>query len=213
MRPVRPFFAARWLFPEAVFRTGSSGKSLCMTFDDGPDQESTPELLDILDKANVKAVFFCNGSSAEKHPGLITEIKRRGHLVGNHGYRHLNGWKTPAGTYRENAEQAAELTSGELFRPPYGKIGIRQYRQLRKKFRIIFWDVMSYDFDPSFGAERSLKLLAGNIRPGSVIVLHDTPASTCRAFLPGFIRTAENMGFKFETHFEMLHLDTVKSTE
>ena len=197
MRLYRPFFPERRLFPEAVFRIKSSEKTAILTFDDGPHPDSTPELLDILDTMNVSAIFFCSGNAAEKYSELVGEIKRRGHIVGNHGYDHLSGWKSSLKHYCDNAERASGFTSASMFRPPYGRLGIRQYNRLKKSYRIFFWDIMSFDFDIRFGAEKSLDLLKRKLRPGSVIVLHDTPASTCRIFLKEFIETSERQGYKF----------------
>ncbi len=197
IRQARPFYHARWLFPEAVFRIKSSQKTALLTFDDGPSPESTPDLLDILDSADVKAIFFCNGNLAEKFSDLVCEIKRRGHVVGNHGYNHISGWNTSIRAYCDNAARASRFTSGSLFRPPYGRLRIGQYRCLRKSYRIFFWDIMSFDYDLTFGAERSLGLLKRKLRSGSVIVLHDTPASTCRTFLKEFIDASKQRGYKF----------------
>lgn len=198
MRFFRTFSPAGWLFPEALFRIKSPEKTAYLTFDDGPDPESTPELLDILESANVKAVFFCCGYAAEKFPGLVGEIKRRGHLVGNHGYYHLNGWRTSVKKYCDNAEKASHFTSSSLFRPPYGRLRISQYNHLKKSFKIVFWDIMCYDFDPGFGAERSLASLNKRLRNGSIIVLHDTPVSTSRTFLKSFIEDSMAKGYTFE---------------
>lgn len=197
----RPLFPALLLYPEALFRIRNSDKTVCLTFDDGPDPESTPELLNILDTMNVKALFFCSGSASEKYPELVGEIKQRGHIVGNHGYNHLNGWITSVNDYCENAERASKFTSDSIFRPPYGRIRINQYTRLKKSFRIVFWDIMSYDYDISFGAERSLGLLNKKLRSGSIIVLHDTPTSTCRTFLQSFIGESINKGYKFANTF------------
>lgn len=194
---LRPLFPAVWLFTEAIFRIISSEKTVCLTFDDGPDPESTPELLDILDTMNVKAIFFCSGTASEKYPELVSEIKRRGHIVGNHGYNHLNGWRTSVKEYCENTESASKYTSDSIFRPPYGRIRINQYRRLKKSFRIVFWDIMSYDYDIRFGAKRSLGLLNKKLRSGSIIVLHDTPTSTCKYFLKEFIETTAGKGYQF----------------
>jgi peptidoglycan/xylan/chitin deacetylase (PgdA/CDA1 family) len=193
-----PFILASWFYPGALFRIKTSEKILCLTFDDGPDPGSTPELLEILDAMKVKALFFCSGIAAEKYPEMVNDIKGRGHLVGNHSYSHLNGWETPPKTYYEDIYRASQFTSENLFRPPYGRLSISQYKLLSKSFRIVFWDIMSYDYDRNFGADRSLRLLNRNIRPGSVIVMHDTPRSTCRAFLKDFIETSISKGYRFE---------------
>jgi peptidoglycan/xylan/chitin deacetylase (PgdA/CDA1 family) len=197
MRLYRPFYLARRFFPEAVFRITSSEKAILLTFDDGPHPDSTPELLDILDTRNVRALFFCSGDAAEKYPELVGDIKRRGHIVGNHGYNHLNGWSTSVKEYCENADRASRFTSDSIFRPPYGRIRVSQYRRLKKSFRIVFWDIMSYDYDNNFGTERSLDVLKRKLRPGSIIVLHDIPTSTCRTFLKEFIDTSERQDYKF----------------
>lgn len=201
MRFYRPPALARWLFPEAVFRIKTDEKRLCLTFDDGPHPDSTPQLLDILDSAGIKALFFCSGKAAEDFPELMNEIITRGHSVGNHGYLHLNGWITPLKRYCEDTDKASTVTSTVLFRPPYGRIGLRQYTRLKQKYRIIFWDLMVYDFDRSLGAERSLAMLNKRIRNGSIIVLHDTPDSTSRTFLKDFLEGSLAKGFIFNTIF------------
>lgn len=197
MRLFRPFFFTGWLYPEALFRIKPAGKQLCLTFDDGPDPESSVKVLDILNKYNVKAIFFCAGRAAEQYPDLIDLIKSKGHLIGNHGYNHLDGWRTSEVNYITNTEKAAKYTSSTLFRPPFGRLKLRQYRQLKKNYKIVFWDLMPYDFDKSFHPAESYNLLLSKIRPGSVIVLHDQPASSLIPFLNQFIETANHRGYRF----------------
>ncbi len=197
MRFIRPFFFSGFLYPDALFRIKTRNKILYLTFDDGPDPGSTPALLTILEKHNVKALFFCTGQAVEKYPELVYEIKNKGHLVGNHGYAHLDGWKTSDNDYLTDINKAADLTSGTLFRPPYGRLRISQYRHLKKSFKIIFWDIMPYDFDSGFTPSASIKLLKKKIRPGSIIVLHDSPDSNCKYFLEEFIETSINSGYRF----------------
>ena len=69
------------------------------------------QLLDILEKHNIKAMFFCNGRAAEKYPDLIDQIKSEGHLIGNHGYNHLNGWRTSTENMLLMSTDAAAFTS------------------------------------------------------------------------------------------------------
>jgi len=188
---------ARLIYPGALFRIKTKEKILCLTFDDGPDPDSTPELLEILDKHKIKAVFFCDGRAAELYPVLIQKIKGEGHLVGNHGYNHLNGWGTSLKDYCNDVDHASRFTSGTFFRPPYGLIKINQYRKLKNTFKIVFWDVMPYDFDRDFEPERSLKILNKRIRPGSVIVLHDRQDSASRLFLNEFLELSVKKGYSF----------------
>jgi peptidoglycan-N-acetylglucosamine deacetylase len=205
MRLFRPVNPVGWLFPEAIFRIDSSEKTALITFDDGPHPESTPAILETLDHSGTKAIFFCSGLSAERYPELISEIKRRGHTVGNHGYLHLDGWFVSEETYCRDVMKAAAFTSGTLFRPPYGRMRISHYRNLIKNYKIFFWDIMPYDFDSTFGAGHSMAVLNKNLRPGSVIVLHDTPSSTCISFLKDFIEGSLAKDFSFKIPGEYSH--------
>jgi peptidoglycan-N-acetylglucosamine deacetylase len=199
MRLFRPCFFAGWLYPDSIFRIKTSVKLLCLTFDDGPDPESTPVLLKILSKYNIKAVFFCDGRAAEKYPELVKQIVSEGHLIGNHGYTHPDGWKKSKESYLSDILTAEPFTSGKLFRPPYGHLRLDQYRKLKEKFRIVFWDIMPYDFDNSFGPDNSLLILRKKIRPGSIIVLHDTSHSAANKIIEEFIiySLKEGYGFSF----------------
>jgi peptidoglycan/xylan/chitin deacetylase (PgdA/CDA1 family) len=197
MRLFRPFFLSDWLYPDALFRIKTTDKLLCLTFDDGPHTESTPVILKILEKHNINAIFFCDGQEAEIHPSLVDQIKSGGHLIGNHGYSHLNGWRTSTQHYVSDIDRSAPLTSSCLFRPPYGRLKISQYLQLKRRYKIVFWDLMPYDFDKSFHPAESYNLLLIKIRPGSVIVLHDQPSSSLIPFLHQFIETANHRGYRF----------------
>jgi peptidoglycan-N-acetylglucosamine deacetylase len=197
MRLFRPGFFAYWLYPEAIFRIKTSEKLLCLTFDDGPHPDSTPELLVLLDRYNVRALFFCDGRAAEKYPELVELIILKGHIIGNHGFSHLNGWSTSTDAYMEDIKRAADLIDSGLFRPPFGRIKRGQYRILKENFKIVFWDVIPYDFDKSFGSVKSLGILKRKIRPGSIIVLHDTPFSSANKIVGDFIVYAVSSGYTF----------------
>lgn len=187
------------LYPEALFRISTCKKELVLTFDDGPDPLSTLPLIEILDRHNIKAVFFCTGKKAEAFPSIIGLLKEKGHITGNHGYEHLDGCKTQAAKYTENVRRASPFTSHQLFRPPYGKMRLSQYNELKKDFRIILWDLMAYDFDNKFGEEASFKTLKKMVRPGSVIALHDTTDSSVLSFIDEFLSWSLDAGYSFVT--------------
>lgn len=185
------------LYPEAIFRIKTEEKHLLLTFDDGPDPVSTPRILEILSKHRVYAIFFCTGIKAEKYPGLMETIRSYGHTIGNHGYSHLSGWKTSKSSYIADIEKADGLTSPDLFRPPYGMLTPWQYKALKKKYKIFFWDLMPFDFDTSFGSGNVFKVLKEKIRPGSIIVLHDSPLSYAAGLLDEFLEYANAEGYRF----------------
>ena len=198
MRLFRPGLLAGWLYPEVLFRIRTTEKVLYLTFDDGPDPVSTPHLLDILEAHNIKALFFCNGRAAEKFPNLIKQICNRGHLIGNHGYNHYDGWKTDSNKYINDIVRASDFTSDKIFRPPYGRLLAEQKRRLLKSYKLVYWDLMPYDFDKSFGSGKSLRILKNRIRPGSIIVLHDTSSSCANEIISEFVTFAIRAGYRFE---------------
>jgi peptidoglycan/xylan/chitin deacetylase (PgdA/CDA1 family) len=197
MRLFKPFLFIKLFYPGAVFRIKTGNKELCLTFDDGPDPDSTPRILDILDTYNIKAIFFCIGHKAEKYPQLVTLIRSKGHIVGNHGYQHLDGWETKTRIYIDNVSSGAKFTSPYLFRPSYGRLRLSQFHKLVKNNTIVFWDLMPYDYDELVTSEKVLNILKREISPGSVILLHDKTTSKALSVLGEFIKYAENKGYKF----------------
>ncbi len=196
IRLFRPPFLYRMVFRKALFRVPDSC-SLFLTFDDGPDPESTPRILDILDNKSVNATFFCSGEKAEKYPELVAGIVSRGHHTGNHGYYHLSGWNTRNSQYIENVIKAAKYLPAPVFRPPYGRIKPAQYNILKKKLMVVFWDILGYDFDRDLSPDLCCKAILNRIRPGSVIVLHDTKDSSAPGFLGRFLERAAGEGYSF----------------
>lgn len=191
-----PRFIQR-LYPERIWAFSRSSNSVYLTFDDGPIPEVTLWVLDELKKHNAKATFFCIGENVQKHPEIFRRIIAEGHAVGNHTFNHLKGTKTETSEYVENVEKAGRQmiddgsekmdnskTSNQqsaisnqqsLFRPPYGKITSKQAKILQQKgFKIVMWDIISYDFDATISEEKCLQNVLKNIRPGSVLVFHDS---------------------------------------
>jgi peptidoglycan/xylan/chitin deacetylase (PgdA/CDA1 family) len=164
----------RFFLPQIICRPLQAGKkTVYLTFDDGPIPETTPYILDTLKKYGVKATFFCVGENVKKHPQLYAKILEEGHVVGNHTFNHLKGWKTPLNEYLENVKLCSEYVSSELFRPPYGKMTLRQYSALKKKFKLIFWDVLTPDYDANIPAQACLEIVKKKTRSGSILVFHD----------------------------------------
>ncbi len=192
----RPF-PAGIIYPDAIYRLGGVGKKVYLTFDDGPDPESTPRILDILKASGIKATFFCTGSRVMASPGLFARIAAEGHTVGNHGYSHLNGLKTPVRAYCADVLKGRDITCSNLFRPPYGRLRVRQYRILERSMRIVFWDLMPYDFDQGMTEDESYSVLTRRLKPGSVIVLHDKASSSALLYLERFLKKAIAEGYTF----------------
>lgn len=151
-----------------------SNNDIYLTFDDGPCPEVTPQVLKILDYYNAKATFFCIGKNVKNNPNLYNEIISEGHTIGNHTYSHLNGWKTKKKDYLNDIMKATEYIDSKLFRPPYGRITVNQYLSLRNDYKIIFWNVLTKDYSKKLNPDDVLKRTINNIKPGAIIVFHDS---------------------------------------
>lgn len=144
------------------------------TIDDGPHPGSTLAWLEFLDQYSIKAYFFITGQKAEKYPELIKAIKNEGHLIGSHGYLHINGWKTSFEEYVSDVERSLELLDTRIFRPPYGRMTWPQYLYLKKKCELYMWSLMPGDFDHRVTPAVLIERLA-LARRGDIIVFHDRP--------------------------------------
>ncbi|MBK7639211.1 MAG: hypothetical protein IPJ22_03925 [Bacteroidetes bacterium] len=121
-----------------------------------------------------------------------------GHAIGNHGYEHINGWRTIDKTYIENVEKGKSILQSNLFRPPYGKITISQFLKLKKENKIIFWNIMPGDFDDTITNEKCLKNALSQLKSGSIMVLHDSEkaANKLRYILPKILDYLKSSGLK-----------------
>ena len=187
-----------------MFRTG---KAVYLTFDDGPIPEVTPKVLAILAKYNVKATFFMVGENIDKHPEVFQQVVEAGHQLGNHTYNHLKGWKTPFDEYMSNVarcnkalfEHHPSVFIPTLFRPPYGKATLRQRIALHKMgYTLIYWDILTRDYDASVTPEQMLRLIQRETRPGSIINFHDSLKSNERMLevLPKAIEWLQKEGYE-----------------
>ncbi|OPH53477.1 polysaccharide deacetylase [Paenibacillus ferrarius] len=164
-----------------VLSKGKAAKGIAFTFDDGPHPNYTPEVLDLLKEQGVKGTFFVLGSKAEKYPELIQRMHREGHQIGIHNYVHISNWLLfPWTNRREQADRTADIVeriTGErpiFYRPPWGLLNLGDLLVMRKSYRIVLWSVMVGDWKPAVSVEQLKRALLKRIKPGSIIVLHDS---------------------------------------
>ncbi|MDI9311023.1 MAG: polysaccharide deacetylase family protein [Limnohabitans sp.] len=199
----------KWLFFNQIWSIPNTQNNIYLTFDDGPTPEITPWVLDILKQENIIATFFCIGKNIEENPEIFQRIIDEGHSAGNHSYNHINGWKTNKKSYLNNIEFCDNVikkktldTQGiKLFRPPFGKITYTQSKALRNKgYKIIMWDVLTADFDPTISPEKCLENATKKIETGSIIVFHDSKKASknLQYTLPKAIALYKENGFNFE---------------
>jgi peptidoglycan/xylan/chitin deacetylase (PgdA/CDA1 family) len=137
----------------------------------------------------------------EHFPELVAQTKTQGHLIASHGYEHLNGWHTSNKKYIENVHASNHLHNNTFFRPPYGKLSLKQYLSLKKTHKIILWDVMGYDFDSTRTPEVLYRKITQKIRPGSIIVLHENDKSlkNLQYLLPKLLGEYSKKGYEFSS--------------
>ena len=190
----------RSLFPSLIWKNKTKEKEVWLTFDDGPTPEVTPWILTVLKQQNIKATFFLIGEKIEKHPALTKDIINQGHLIANHSYSHINGWCYTKKNYIKNVEKCQELMPrNKLFRPPYGKITRTQISALKRKYKIILWDVLAWDFQQKKSPEKVKKNILMNTTKGSIIVLHNNNKSfkNIKPILEETIQQLKQKGFSF----------------
>lgn len=188
------------LYPSLYWNVKTNDPAIYLTFDDGPTPGVTEWILEKLKSYNAKATFFCIGKNVERHPELYQQIVIEGHAIGNHTYRHLNGWKVSKNNYLEDVQKCAQLIDSRLFRPPYGKISSQQIRVLKNEFKIVMWSVLSRDYDPRTSKEKSLGISLKQLKGGDIITLHDSlkAADKMKYVLENLLAKAHQKGWIFK---------------
>ena len=196
----QPPLPYRLLFPEAIWRIKRKRRKVVyLTFDDGPIPEVTPWVLDLLDHYGVKATFFLVGDNVRRNPGLLDEIRRRGHSWGNHTMHHLQGFKTHRRHYMRDITEADALIDSPLFRPPHGLIRWSQAAAIKHHYNIVMYDLVTRDYSRKMTPDRVLANVRRYARNGSIIVFHDSlrAEKNLRAALPAAIEWLQSQGYEF----------------
>jgi peptidoglycan/xylan/chitin deacetylase (PgdA/CDA1 family) len=186
------------------------GPYIAMTFDDGPSDKLTPELLDILKAHHIHATFFVIGQNAERFPQIMQRAVREGHEIGSHSWSHPAFAKMSESAVRRELQRTDDVIraaighSPVLLRPPYGSITPHQKQWIHADFgyEIVLWDVDPLDWKrpgPSVVMNRILK----ETRPGSIILSHDIHPGTIKA-MPETFDKLQAKGFKFVTVSELI---------
>ncbi|MBN1926601.1 MAG: polysaccharide deacetylase family protein [Prolixibacteraceae bacterium] len=187
------------MFPHSVWKMPGNEKVVYLTFDDGPVPEVTPAIIDILNRYNIKATFFCVGENVVKYPEVYQQIIENGHTTGNHTFNHIKGLSCSKDYYIKNVDEAARLINSNLFRPPYGLLKQSQFNTLRKRYNIIMWDVISCDYDKGLSPKSCISNVMDYVREGSIITFHDSVKAKTNVLesLPEIIERLKHEGFSF----------------
>ena len=200
------------VFGAALGRLPTHEKVVALTFDDGPNPDATPKILDTLKKENVKATFFILGSHAERWPEIVLRIAHEGHQIGNHGYFHRkHHFKGPFYVSRDiqlglRAIRRAGAPAPRFFRAPHGfRAPWTTFIASEAGERTVGWSLGVWDSDLP-GVQQIFKKTVDGVRPGSIILLHDGDGynpdgdrmQTAEA-LPKIIDELRRRGYRFVT--------------
>lgn len=196
-----PRWAAHFL--DLVVSSGERD-AIYLTFDDGPDPDTTPRFLDVLGEFECPATFFQLGARIDRHTGIVKRVAVEGHTIGIHGYEHLRWLMKSAEWIKSEISRTVDAikdASGlepRLVRPPHGAIGPGALKAVREAGgKIVLWNLSLSDWRPIDTAELTYSAL-DRARGGDIILLHDSgkgAESTLKA-LPGIITGLRERGFK-----------------
>jgi peptidoglycan/xylan/chitin deacetylase (PgdA/CDA1 family) len=192
--------------PETIRRGRRSARLAALTFDDGPDREHTPRVLDILARERVTATFFLIGRRAAAAPAVARRIVSEGHGLGNHTWSHRSLWRSgPRDTEREIAQghdaiADAAGTAPRFFRAPWGMTNLAVFPVLRRLGTpCVSWTVQT-EGQRAAAPARQLRTAMKGAKPGAIFDLHDAdgvPGAGARTveMLPALIAALRGDGY------------------
>ncbi len=204
-------------FGNFICSGSKSKKQIALTFDDGPDPKSTPQLLALLRERKIPATFFCIGKRVDANPELAAQIRREGHLLENHSYAHsyFTNFYSAARlkTELELAQTAIKKAAGvtpNYFRPPVGLSNPNTFRVAKKlNLQVVGWSVRSLDTvirEP----EKIVARVKRGLHPGAIILLHDgnIPAEKLLTTVKSLLDTLQKLGYEVVRLDELLNEKT-----
>ena len=188
-------------FINIVCKATTDKKEIAISFDDGPVENYTKQILAILNSENIKATFFCIGNRIAGNEAILKQVQAEGHIIGNHSYSHhfwfdmYSAKKMQDDLQQMDAEM--ERVTGlkpKLFRPPYGVTNPNLAKAIRNGgYTPVGWSLRSMDTVIMDGKKLLAKVNEG-IKPGAVFLFHDTSKTTL-SVLPEFIQEVKKRGY------------------
>lgn len=181
-----PGRARRWQKYPGLERVEAGGRAV-LTFDDGPDPDATPAVLDALDAVGVRATFFVLGTQVESHPDLAREVAQRGHEIALHGYGHERQDRIDADHSAEDMRRGFSVLEEHLgvrcrwYRPPYGKMSAGAAQTCASLgMNVVYWSAWGLDWE-EVSAGRIAEVASGQLDDGGILLLHDSARNARRA--------------------------------
>lgn len=204
-------------YEDIIIKKGNEDeKIIALTFDDGPDEVFTPQVLDILKKNDVKATFFLVGENLKQNKEIVKRQFEEGHEIGNHTYTHINvaksGYDKVYEEITKTQEEIKEITGVEpkLFRPPYRAMSRNMCDIIKNKnMNIILWSNLDPRDWSNPGVYSIVNTIESKVENGNIILLHDynnlrnSKSQTIQA-LESVIPYLKEQGYKFVTISELI---------
>lgn len=204
----------RWdFFLKSICSVKTNEKYIALSFDDGPAGIKTKKILEILKENNVEAAFFCIGKNLLGQEELLKTMIQEGHMIGNHSFSHhylfdLFSSRKMLDDLQHMSRVCKDITgvSPRFFRPPYGVTNPNVKKTvLRGGFIAIGWSIRSYD-TVIRNEERLLKKILSSLKPGAILLLHDTSEITANV-LPRLLSGVRDRGYRMLRLDKMLNLN------
>lgn len=214
-------------YEDIIIKHGSNNEKLiALTFDDGPDKDFTPQVLDILKNNDVKATFFVVGENVGWNPEILKREYEEGHEIGNHTFTHINvSKKGYEDIYKEinDTQQAVKKVIGKeptLFRPPYRALSKNMCSIVKQKdMNVVLWSNLDPRDWSNPGVNYIVDTITSKVDNGTIILLHDynnlrnKRSQTIQA-LEIIIPKLKAMGYNFVTVSELIeHLEKEQSVQ
>ena len=199
---------------DIFFKNGSRDeKIVALTFDDGPHPKETHEILDVLDKYNVKATFFVVGKHANWYSEPLIRAAKEGHEIGNHTFSHPNITNLSINDLKKEIktceETVVKLTGKKptLFRPPYGSYNEEKLGKLAEEcgYKIILWTTLDAKDWRNPPSAQITDTIVSKVQNGDIILLHDYGTENTVKALDVIIPTLINNGYKLVTVSELIN--------
>jgi len=200
---------------KALVRGPAEGREVVLTFDDGPAEPFTGQILDILRRHRAPATFFCCGKNVSRLPDLVRRVQGEGHTVGNHTWSHPLLYFKSRRRIEDEIDRTQETIervtrhAPAVFRPPYGVRWLGLFPALKARgLADVQWSDTGYDWKARHDAAAIARLTLKKLRPGAIILLHDgreprqpgdVDASMTVAALPAIIEGVRRAGLEFAT--------------
>ncbi|HGT1553441.1 TPA: polysaccharide deacetylase family protein [Clostridioides difficile] len=214
-------------YEDVIIKKGNEDeKILALTFDDGPDEDFTPQVLDILKKNDVKATFFVVGEKVEYNKELLKRQYDEGHEIGNHTFTHINVAKNSYSSVEKEITDTQNIIKSvigvepKIFRPPYRAMSKSVCDIIVSKgMNIILWSNLDPRDWSNPGVDAIINTILTKVQNGNIILLHDyntkrnDKSQTIQA-LKVVIPKLKERGYKFVTVSELIqHLDKNKQVQ